>query len=272
VVAGLVVTLVDGVVGMPAVGQPTPGNMHRTIRKQRPREHPHQRYPALVRVHRGSYHLRNERCGRVDGHHGVSRSVGTGHWGRSVLTGSGKGAGQHLEELGKAQPAAGADWNDGVERAPVDRGLQVLDERVDVEVRTVEIAVHQGLVLALGDDPFDELVARRIDLVGIRGGWLSLSWRVSAPVVKQSLRQQTHQPGYHVRSVAHWQVERQHPATEGGPAGSGYPVEVGPWVVKPAHHHHPRHLDFGAFLPQSDSGGIDPVPGGDHEQRRVRRP
>src|SRR6478752_7492225 len=196
-----------------------PGNMHRTIRKQCPREHPYQRYPALVRVHRGAYYLRNKRCGRVDGYHGMSRSVGTRHRGRSVLTWRGKGAGQHLEELGEAQPAAGADGNYGVERAPIDRGLQILDQRVDVEIRTVEIAVHQGLVLALGDDPLDELVARHTDLVGIRGGWLSFSWRVSAAVVEQSLRQQPHQPGHHARSVAHRQVQRQHPATEGGPAG-----------------------------------------------------
>jgi hypothetical protein len=43
-------------------------------------------------------------------------------------------------------------------------------------------------------------------------------------------------------------------------------------VIQPAHHHHPRHPDLGALLPQGDSGSVDAIPGRDHEQRRIRRP
>ena len=111
------------------------------------------------------------------------------------------------------------------------------------------------------------------DFVGIRGGWLSLCGRVSVAVVEQSLRQQPDQPGHHARSVAHRQVQRQHPATEGGPAGSESPRRGRPAggragsITTAEASRSSAHSCHSAMVAAST-----PSAGGDHEQRRVRRP
>ena len=57
------------------------------------------------------------------------------------------------------RPVGDADGEHRVEGAAGDGGLEVVDEHLEVDVLATEVAVHQGLVLGLRDDPLDQGVA-----------------------------------------------------------------------------------------------------------------
>ncbi len=59
--------LVVVVVGVPALGPPVPGHVHRHVGAQRPGEHPHERDPPDVRVGGGLHDLGEQRPVRVAG-------------------------------------------------------------------------------------------------------------------------------------------------------------------------------------------------------------
>ena len=95
------------------------------------------------------------------------------------------------------------------------------------------------------------------------------SVRAAAGVAEQLLRQQPDQP---VHRGPDRQVQRRHGVAEGVPAGGQGGVEVGPLVVDLGDDHGARHAHRGALLPQHPGHAVDPVGGGDGEQRRVGGP
>jgi len=54
------------------------------------------------------------------------------------------------------------------ERAPGNGFLQILDQHRLVDLLTAEVALHQGFVLGLLDDSFDQGAARFLDPIGVR--------------------------------------------------------------------------------------------------------
>lgn len=160
--------------------------------------------------------------------------------------------------------------------------FEVIDECPDVDARPAEVAVHQGLVLALGDDPFDQPVA------GIRQGCLlGLGGRPLLPfpagVVEDPLREQsreTGQRGVSVRGLGavHRQVEREYgvgvAVAEDLAADPGHRVERGAGGVQVGDDDGARHADRRALLPDGAGGagdGVGLLGGRDDEEGRVRR-
>ena len=112
---------------------------------------------------------------------GRAAPVRGGDRGRRALQRGREAAGDQLEQLDRADALPGAlgggrGGQHGVEDTARDGPLQVLDERLDVDLLAAEIAVHEGLVLALGDDPLDQPVAGLLDAAaaGRRPGSASL--------------------------------------------------------------------------------------------------
>lgn len=135
-------------------------------------EDAYERDPADVRVGGRLDDLGNERAVRVAGQD-RSRGPMEGDFGERALQRCGEAAGDQVQEFDGADALAGAFGGggrseDGVEGASGHSALQVVDECLDVDVGTAEVAVHQGLVLALGDDPLDEL--------GLRAFWSVVCW------------------------------------------------------------------------------------------------
>ena len=88
--------------------------------------------------------------------------------GRRALQRGREAAGDQLQQLDRAEALPGAlgggrGGQHRVEGAAGDGLLQVRDQRLDVDLLAAEVAVHQGLVLALGDDPLDQPVAGLLD-------------------------------------------------------------------------------------------------------------
>ena len=156
----------------------------------------------------------------------------------------------------------------GMERAPGDRLLQVVDEHLGVEVLAAEVAVHEGLVLALGDDPFDERVARLLDVGQLPGVGVALA-AAARRVVVDLLAEQADHAGRGGVGAGHGQVQRQHAGTEDALAFVDERGELRAVVVQLGDHDGPRHVDRGALVPQHPRGAVDAFDGGQDEQGRV---
>ena len=162
--------------------------------------------------------------------------------GQRVLERRREPADQHLEQRVEPDPAGGADRDDRVERAARDGRLQVVDERGDLDVLALEVALHERLVLGLLDDPLDEGGAGVLGAVGRlpRGG----------------LGEQAVQAGHRL-AVADRQVERGDAGAEALLAGRDRGLLVGARVVAPGDDDRARHPDRGALLPLRDRGRVD---------------
>ena len=143
-------------------------------------------------------------------------------------------------------PLVRVDRDDGVQRSPGDRELQVSDEELGVDVLATDVALHQRLVLGLLDDALDE----RRSLLGV-------------PVVTGD---QADEPPALV------QVDRQHPVAEDVARLRHDAVEVGAGVVELRDDDHPGHGHVGALVPERPSRLVDPLVRGDDEQRTVGSP
>ncbi len=159
--------LVGVVVGVAALGHPVTGNVHGRVRPQRAGEHPDQADPPHVRVGGGLHHLGEQRALRVAGQAADRLAVERGDRGQRVLAGRGERLGHDLEQLFQADPAAGRGGQHRVEAAERHRLLQVRDEHLGVDLLAGQVPVHEGLVLALLDDPLDELAAQLLHPVGV---------------------------------------------------------------------------------------------------------
>ncbi|CAM5469451.1 hypothetical protein SVIOM342S_02732 [Streptomyces violaceorubidus] len=92
-------------------------------------------------------------------------------------------------------PSAAGGGQDGEEHPACHGPFQILDERLDVDLLAAEVALHEGLVLALRDDPLDQHRAGLVELwqVGLAGfGGHALA----RGVVEQLPREQPHEPGH----------------------------------------------------------------------------
>jgi hypothetical protein len=175
---------------------------------------------------------------------------------------------QELEQLSHAQAATRAGRQHRIERAAGNRGLEVVDQDLDVEVLTTEIAVHQWLVLGLRDDSLDQRVAVFLDqreMLGVRIALLATTgW-----VVIDLLWKQADQAGDLTLVGVHRKVERQHGFTECLLAGGQSVLEVGAWRVEPGDHDSAWHADGRALVPDHPGGAVDALRGAHHEQRGV---
>jgi hypothetical protein len=277
--------LVDVMILVPPVGEAVPGHMHRRVGPQGAREDPYQRDTAHVGIAGGLHDLRDQRAVGIAGRLDLpGRALGGGDGGRLALQGGGEAAGDQFEQFDRAEALSravggGGGGQHGVEDPAGDGAFQVVDESRDVDLLTAEIAVHEGLVLALRDDPLDEPVAGLLDgrqLLGARLGLLALT----GGVVEQPPRQQSGQPGHGrvpVRPLGavQRQIERQYgigvvPA-ERLRADTGHLLEVRPRGLQVGHHDRPGHADRRALLPHHAGRAVHAVRGRDDEKGRVRR-
>ena len=183
----------------------------------------------------------------------------------------GEGPCHDLQQFRQADAGLGGRGDHRVEGTLGDGRLQVADEDFRRDFLASEVPVHQRLILAFGDDPFDERAPRRLcggafDVAGLPG----CGQRIISRLGRNSFREQAQQSG-DLRPVADRQVERQDRVAEGPLAFPERRVEVRTGVVQPADHHRPRNPDALAFSPQCRGGSIDIVNSRDDEQRRVRR-
>ena len=131
-----------------------------------------------------------------------------------------------------------------------------------------EVAVHQSLVLALGDDRLEQDGARRLDHLDVLWLWVAFD---PAPgrVVVHALREQRDQPTDAVVVGQHRQVQGQHAVAEGALCREEGLVVVGACGVELGHHDGPRHADGRALLPQHSGHAVDAVGGRDDEERGI---
>ena len=127
--------------------------------RKRAGEHPDQGDPPDVRVGGRLDDLGAQPAGRVAGQRLDRRAVRPGDRQQRVLERRREAVDEHFEHLGHAEAGAGAGREHGIEAAARDRGLEVVDQHLDVDVLAVEVAVHQRLVLGLRDDRLDQGVA-----------------------------------------------------------------------------------------------------------------
>ncbi len=173
----------------------------------------------------------------------------------------------HGQQLVGADAVEGVDRYDGVEAAVEDRGQEIGEQLVLLELVALEVAVHEIRVLGLLDDPLDELGAVLLDDAQLRrvGGSRHEAARA---VVVDLLRDERQVAGdlaaVDERDVAglYGLAELVLEVGEGG-------VERGPAVVELGHDDGARHADRGALVPERGGCGVDAVTGGDHEHGRV---
>ena len=263
--------LVVVVVLVPAGGAPVAGHVHGGVGAQRAGEDADQADPADVGVGGGLDHLGQQRPLGVGGQPADRLAVRGGHRGQRVLGGGGEGLGHHFEQLEHADPLRRGHDEHRVEAAARDGLLQILDEHLGVDLFPGQVPVHQGLVFALGDDALDQLPAQLLHPVLVRGRRRALGPGSGAParVAVQLLRQQPDQP---VHRGPDRQVQGRDRVAEGFTAGVQGGVELGPLMVDLGDDHGARHAHRGALLPQHPGQAVDPLGGGDGEQRRVRGP
>jgi hypothetical protein len=156
-------------------------------------------------------------------------------------------AGDHeVQQLGRADGVGGVHRQYRVERAPRHRALEVLDQHRAVDLLAADVPLHQRLVLRLLDHRLDQRTALLVVLV------------VGCVVAQQA-----------DQLVVLAQVDRNHLVAERGLRLQHHAVVVGTSVVELGDHHDARHADLRALAPQRLGRLVDPLVGGDHEQRAV---
>lgn len=267
-----------------AVGEPVPADVDGLLRAQGAGEHADQGDAADVGVGGGLDDLGDERARRIAGDGRARGAVGGGDGDGRAFLGGGEAAGDQFEEFDGAQALAGAlggggGHQDGVEGAPGDRPLQVVDQGLDVDVLAAEVAVHEALVLALGDDPLDQPGAGAVDQ-GQLGGVRIAFGAFPGGVVVDAPGQQADQAGdggVAVRSggSVEGEVERDDGVgvlgAEGLAADGGHLGIVGPGCLHMGDDDGAGHADGLALLPDHAGGAVDAVGGGDDEEGGVGR-
>jgi hypothetical protein len=193
-----------------------------------------------------------------------------------VLQRRGRAGDQAVEQRVQADAGLRADRDDRVEVAPGDRLLQVRDQHVRPDRLAAEVAVHQRLVLALRDDPLDQLVPVLLDRRQVLRIGLTDLRRIPLGIVQDAQRDQAEQAGDRLAVVGqHRLVDRHHVVAEGGLAVGQGLVVVGARVVQPGDRDGARHAHRGTLLPQTDRGRVDAFRAVDRrhdEERGVRGP
>lgn len=243
--------------------------------------------PADVRVGRGLHDLGEQGGRRISDGKGARGAVLGGDRRKHVFRGGGEAAGDQVQEFHGPDALAralerGSRGEDRVEGAACDGSLQVVEEGRDVDPVAGEVAVHQGLVLALGDDPLDEPVTCLL-----QGAALSVGGRSLPPfprrVVEDPLGEkpgESGERGVPVRSLVplHGHVQGEHGVgvvvSEDPAADPGQLVEGRTRGVQVRDDDGRRHADGRALLPERPRGARHRVGllGGRHdEEGRVRR-
>ena len=166
---------------------------------------------------------------------------------------------QQVEQLADADAGQRGHAQHRVEVPAGHRGLQVGDQVGDGELLTAQVAVHEGLVLALADDPLDQLAPEPVGLLLPRPPELGAGVRL----------QQRAQAGDRAVGPALQQVQRQHAVPQQRAAGAHGVVDVGTRAVQLGDDDGAGHADRRTLLPQLHRGRVDPADGGDDEQRGV---
>lgn len=276
--------LVDVMVLVPPVLQTVAGDMHRLVRAQGAGEDADEGDPADVRVGGGLDHLGRERAVGVTAQRRARGAVRAGHGRCLALRGGREAAADQLQQLHGAQPLLGAlgsrgRGQHGVEGAPGDRRLQIPDEGLDVDLLAAEVAVHQGLVLALGDDGLDEAGAGRLDLRQLLLGRRAFG-ALTGRIVEDPLGEQADQAVYGGVAVgARCPVQREVEGDDGvrvlaaerRPAQLGHLVEVGAGRFQVCDDQRARHADGRALVPDHPGRAGHAVGCRDNEKGRVRR-
>lgn len=166
-----------------------------------------------------------------------------------------------------------------MEGAARDRPLQVVDEGLQVDLLAAQVAVHEGLVLALGDDPLDESgtgVGDEGQLGGIRVALHALAGRV----LVDAPGEQTEQAGdggvpVGAGRAVQGEVEGDDRVgvvgAEDLAADGGHLCVVGAGGLQVGHDDGPGHADGLALVPDHAGGAVYAVRGRDDEKGRVRR-
>ena len=263
--------LVEVVVLVPAIAAEVPGDVDDRVRREPSGEDADQRQPPDVGIGGGLDDLGAQGARRVAGERAAGLAVGGGDRGQRVLQRRREAAAHQVEDLGRAEATelhGGGDHR--VERAAGDGHLQVGDQGVVVDVLAGEVAVHEGLVLALGDDPLDEPGAGVLDQLEVRGLRLAIH-PGAAGVVVDPLGDQVDEAG-RCSVVGHHRQHQGHDALAEHPLADRHElVEVGPRVVQAGHDDGAGHPDGGALLPEHLRAAVDAVDGRDHEQGGVGR-
>ena len=159
---------------------------------------------------------------------------------------------EQIRSSGTPTPVSGGRRGpDGA--AAGDGGLEVGDQVRDGSSVAGEVPLHQGLVLALPDDPLDQLAAEPIGVRGVDAGFekrISLDRAVPAAVEQVGT------------TTSSWRWQSRTASSR--PAR---PVQLGD-------DDRPRHADGCALRPELLGGGVHPVDGRDDEQvapRAARR-
>lgn len=170
-----------------------------------------------------------------------------------------------------------------MEGAARDRSFKVLDEGLEVEFLAAEVAVHEGLVLALGDDPLDEPVAGLRQPGLLRGVGVAVG-ALAGGVVVDALGEQAGQAGdgrvaVGALGAVQGQVEGEYGlggvAAEDLAADLRQFVEVGPRRLQVGDDDRAGHADRRALVPHHagrPGQRLGAVGGRDDEKGRVRCP
>jgi hypothetical protein len=172
-----------------------------------------------------------------------------------VLQRAGERRHEEVQQLGDADTGQRCDGEDRVEVPAGDGRLEIRDQVGDDELVPGQVAVHQGLVLALGDDPLDQLAA---EPVGLRDLHMRL--------------EQRHQAGHGAVGAALHEVQRMHALPQHHLAGPDGVVDVRAGLVQLGDDDRARHADRVALLPQLHGGRVDAVHGRDDEEGRISGP
>lgn len=276
-----------GARGVPRGVQAVAAQVHGVVGAQGAGEDADRRDASHVRVGGRLDDLGDQRALRVADRCGPGLARRGGDDGRGALQRGREAAGDQLQQFDGADALAGAlgrrgRREDGVEGAPGDGPFQIGDEGGDVDVLAAEVAVHQGLVLALGDDPLDQPVPgrpQRFLLLG-RGRQLGAFAR---GVVEDPPTQQPGEAGewgVPVGSLGaqYGQVQRQYGVGVVAPevlgADPDHVVEGGAGGVQVRDDDRARHADERALLPGGPGGrrhGLGLLGRRDDEEGRVRR-
>ena len=148
------------VVLMAPVRQPVTGDMHGRVVPQRSRKEPHQAHAAQERVDGGAHHLAElaPRSG-ITAQRAGGRAIQGGHGGSSRSAGDGKARVSTSSSSASPRPVSAEVATTGIKGPAGHRRLQIADQDLRSDFLAAEIPVHQRLVLALRDDPFDQRAA-----------------------------------------------------------------------------------------------------------------